>query len=91
MAKISLYKGVLHEDEEKSDLFKQALIAIEPMYKDYMPTLNKNLKEAAKDNELEEYIFGVSTWVEGNARFELGKARVELGPISELFSHQMKK
>jgi|SRR3984893_5545060 len=80
-----LYVGLRDDDDEWRELCARTLVAVEPMYEDYLPRLLERFRETTQGGEFEDYLLSISRLVVTNARMELGQTRIDVGPWDPSF------
>lgn len=72
-----------HRDEHDptwQHMCADALIAVNPIYENYIPVMREELDAADSEEELRELDWRVGTWLQSVGREELGERHRRLGP-----------
>jgi hypothetical protein len=82
---LGLYLGLLSEDEAAQAKCQRALIAIEPLYANYIPRLRERYRQTEQDDGFDQYVLNLSTYLSGKAAHMLEKFVGTSGPMSPDF------
>jgi hypothetical protein len=82
---ITLYEGIVDDDETVKTLCRDALCSVEPIYKSYMPRLLERFREEDKEDSLAEYKMQIASHLTGKASLELGEERMNSDPMAPGF------
>ena len=82
---ITLYEGIVDDDETVKTLCRDALCSVEPNYKSYMPRLLERFRETDKEDSLAEYKMHIASYLTAKAQSELGEERMNTDPMAPSF------
>jgi hypothetical protein len=81
---VGIYRGVVDENDSLREQCEAALVAIEPIYANYIPRLRERYRETARAEDFEEYLHHLSIYLGAKASVKLGHVK-ELDPMDERF------
>ncbi|WP_147154978.1 ImmA/IrrE family metallo-endopeptidase [Reyranella soli] len=84
-AAMNLYRGLLSEDESIQAKCERALRTVEPLYANYLPRLRERFRETAQNEELDDYLLNLASWLDATAAHTLGENAAKAGPMSPEF------
>jgi hypothetical protein len=82
---IGLYRGLQSEEQSTQAKCEQALVAVEPMYNNYIPRLRERFRETSQNEEFKAYLQNLAVYLGVMATSKLGKEAAEAGPMSPGF------
>lgn len=81
---VGIYRCVVDENDAVRAQCEAALVAIEPIYANYLPRLRERYRETAQAEEFEGYLHHLSAYLGAAASFKLGEL-AELDPMDARF------
>lgn len=82
---LGLYKGLESESKESAELFKKALVSIQPLYENDIPRLKERFRETAREDQEQIYRLNIASYLTAQVVVELGEDRAQGTPMDPGF------